>query len=167
MALQAPLSKGFFRQEYWIKNTAIFSSRVSSTPSDWTCVSYVSCTAADSLPTELLGKPNTLQFKSEFGNKELMIWATVSTWSCFCWLYRASPSLAAKNMINLILVSTIWWCPCVESSLLLLEEGVFYPVHSPGKTLLTFALLYSVLHGQICLLLWVFLDFLLLHSSPL
>ena len=22
-----------------------------------------------------------------------MIWATVSSWSCFCWLYRASPSL--------------------------------------------------------------------------
>ena len=44
-----------------------------------------------------------------------MIWATVSSWSCFCWLYRASPSLAAKNIINLILVLTIWWCPCVES----------------------------------------------------
>ena len=44
-----------------------------------------------------------------------MIWATVSSWSCFCWLYRASPSLAAKNIINLISVLTIWWCPCVES----------------------------------------------------
>ena len=31
-----------------------------------------------------------------------MVWATVSSWSCFCWLYRASPSLAAKNIINLI-----------------------------------------------------------------
>ena len=30
-----------------------------------------------------------------------MFWATVSSWSCFCWLYRASPSLAAKN-INLM-----------------------------------------------------------------
>ena len=28
-----------------------------------------------------------------------MIWATVSSWSSFCWLYRASPSLAAKNII--------------------------------------------------------------------
>ena len=36
-----------------------------------------------------------------------MVWATVSSWSCFCWLYRASPSLAAKNIINLILVLTI------------------------------------------------------------
>ena len=55
-----------------------------------------------------------------------MIWATVSSWSCFCWLYRASPSLAAKNIISLISVLTIWWCPCVESSLVLLEEGVCY-----------------------------------------
>ena len=101
-----------------------------------------------------------------------MIWAIVSSWSYFCWLYRASPSLAAKNMlllsrfsrvwlsatlwtedhqaplsmgfsrqeywsglpfpspakniINLILVLTICWCPCVESSLVLLEEGVCY-----------------------------------------
>ena len=45
-----------------------------------------------------------------------MTWARVSSWSCFCWLYRASPSLAAKNIISLILVLTIWWCPCVESS---------------------------------------------------
>ena len=55
-----------------------------------------------------------------------MIWATVSFRSCFCWLYRASPSLAAKNIINLISVLTIWWYLCVESSLVLLEEGVCY-----------------------------------------
>ena len=36
---------------------------------------------------------------------------------------------------------------------------------SLGKTLLAFALLHFVLQGQICLLLQVFLDFLLLHSS--
>ena len=63
---------------------------------------------------------------SESYNKELMIWATVSTRSCFCWLYRASPSSVAKTTINLILVLTIWWCPCVESSLVLFEEGVCY-----------------------------------------
>ena len=55
-----------------------------------------------------------------------MVWSTVSSWSCFCWLYRAFPSLAAKNKINLNLVLTIWWCPCIESSLVLLEEGVCY-----------------------------------------
>ena len=42
------------------------------------------------------------------------------------WLYRASSSLAAKNIINLISALTIWWCPCVESSLVLLEEDVCY-----------------------------------------
>ena len=55
-----------------------------------------------------------------------MFWAIVSFQSCFCWLYRASLSLAAENIINLILVLTIWWCPCVESSLVLLDEGVCY-----------------------------------------
>ena len=55
-----------------------------------------------------------------------MIWASVSFQSYFHWLYRVSPSLAAKNIINLISVLTIWWCPCVESSFVLLEEGVCY-----------------------------------------
>ena len=72
------------------------------------------------------GFPYTFQFKSEFCNKELMIWATVSSRSCFCWLYRASPSLSAKNIISLIAVLTTWWCPCVEWSIVLLEEGVCY-----------------------------------------
>ena len=99
-----------------------------------------------------------------------MIWATVISQACFCWFYRASPSLAAKNVINLISVLTIWWCPCVESSLVLLEEGVCYDqcvIAHTGKTLLVFALLHSALQGQICPLLQVFLNFLLLHSSPL
>ena len=74
-----------------------------------------------------------------------MIWATVSSWSYFCWLYRASPSLAAKNKINLISVLTIWWCACAPVSL---EKGVCYdqPVltkHAKSLTkLLAFALLY-------------------------
>ena len=40
----------------------------------------------------------------------LHFWAIVSSRSCFWWLYRASPSSAAKNIINLISVLTIWWC---------------------------------------------------------
>ena len=55
-----------------------------------------------------------------------MIWVTVHSWSYFCWLYRASPSLAAKNIINLISVLPIWSCLCVESSLVLLQEAVSY-----------------------------------------
>ena len=94
-----------------------------------------------------------------------MIWATVSSWSCFCWLYRASPSLAAKNVIILILVLTIWW-PCVESSLVLLEEGICYDQCVLLTKLLAFALLHSVLQGQIFLLLQVSLDFLLFIPVP-
>ena len=48
---------------------------------------------------------------------------------------------------------------------------LLWPVGSLGKTLLAFALLHSVLWGQICLLFQVFLGircfFLLLHSSHL
>ena len=40
-------------------------------------------------------------------------------------------------------------------------------MHSLGRALLGFALLHFVLQGQICLFLYVALDFLLLHSSPL
>ena len=57
-----------------------------------------------------------------------MIWAIVSSWSCFCWLYRASPSLAAKNIVNMISVLTIWWCPCVKSSLVVLEKTLESPL---------------------------------------
>ena len=61
-----------------------------------------------------------------------MIWATVRSWSCFCGLYGASPSLAARNIISLISVLTIWRCPCAESSLALLGEGVCYDL-TPKK----------------------------------
>ena len=43
-----------------------------------------------------------------------MIWATVSSRSCFCWLYRASPFSAAKNIINLVSVKCT--CPWRSSS---------------------------------------------------
>ena len=61
-----------------------------------------------------------------------MIWATVSSQSCFCWLYRASPSLTAKNIINLISVLTIWWCPGVESCVVG-RKCLLWPVCSLGK----------------------------------
>ena len=95
-----------------------------------------------------------------------MIWATVSSQSCFADLYRASPSLAANNINNLI-VLTFCWCPYVECSLVLLEESVCYDQWIFLAKLLVFVMLHSVFQGQICLLLQVFLDFLLVHSSPL
>ena len=78
------------------------------------------------IPEWFSGFPYFLQFKSEFGNKEFTIWATVNSQSCFCWLYRASFSLAPNNIINLIFVVNTWWYPCAESSLVLSEEGVYY-----------------------------------------
>ena len=72
------------------------------------------------------GLPYFVQFELEFCNKELMIWPTVSSRSCVCWLYSASPRSATRNIINLISVLTIWWCPCIESFPVLLEEGVRY-----------------------------------------
>ena len=93
-----------------------------------------------------------LQFKSEFGNKEFMIWVTVSSQSCFCWLYRAS-IFGCKEYNQSDLVLTIWWCPCVESSLCVVGGGcLLWPVHSLGKTLLAFDLFHFVLQGQNCLL---------------
>ena len=83
-----------------------------------------------------------------------MIWATVSSQSYFCWLYRASPSLAARNIINLIsvmthlVISTCRVFPCVVG-----RGCLLWPVHFLGKTLLVFALLHSVFQGKICLLL--------------
>ena len=96
-----------------------------------------------------------------------MIWATVSSRSCFCWLNKASPFLAAKNIINLILVLTIWWCPCVESSLVLLEEGV-----CNDQCILLAKLCKPfpcfTLYSKAKLTCYqVSLDFLLLHFSPL
>ena len=44
---------------------------------------------------------------------------------------------------------------------------LLWPVHSFGKTLLAFALLHFVPHGQTCLVTPVSLEFLLLHSNPL
>ena len=51
---------------------------------------------------------------------------TVNSRSCFYWLHRVSPSSAATNVINLISVLTIWWCPHVKSSFVLLEKAVCY-----------------------------------------
>ena len=96
-----------------------------------------------------------------------MVWAIVSSRSCFCWLYRASPSSAAKNIIYLISVLTVWWCPCVKLSHVTGIGCLLWPACSLNKTLLALALLPFVLQGQTCLLLQVSLDFLLLHSSPL
>ena len=96
-----------------------------------------------------------------------MIWATVSSWSCFCWLYRVL-HLKLKEYyqsdfgINHLMMSMCRVVTCIVG-----KGCLLWPVCSLDKTRLTFALLHFVLQGQICLLLQVSLDFLLLHSNPL
>ena len=111
--------------------------------------------------------PYFLQFKSQFAIRNS--WSEPQSAPCllFADCIQLLYSLAAKNVINLISVLTIWWHPCVEFSLVLLEEGVCYDqCVLLTKTLLAFAQLHFVLQGQTYLLLQVSLGLLLLHSSP-
>lgn len=90
-----------------------------------------------------------------------MIWATISSKSCFPLLYRASPSSAAKNIIDLILALSIWWWTCVVFSCTAGKGPLLWPVCFLTKLLLPFALLHFIFQGQTSLLFHVSLDFLL------
>ena len=96
---------------------------------------------------------------------ELIIWTTVRSMSCFCLLYRASPSLAAKNIINLISLLTTFMSICRVVSCVV-KRMLLWPVHSLGKILLAFTLLHFILQDKLCSLLQISLDFLLLHFNP-
>ena len=63
-------------------------------------------------------------------------------WSNLASTHVSSPS---KNIIDLISVLIIWWCPCVEFSYIVARGCLLWPVHSLGKTLLTVScfILYS------------------------
>ena len=93
---------------------------------------------------------------------------SVSSQSCFCWLYRASPFLGCKEYnqsasgIDHLVMSMCRAFSCVVG-----RGCLLWPVRSLGRTLSAFALLHSVLQAQTCLLLQMFPDYLLLHSSPL
>ena len=91
-----------------------------------------------------------LQFKSEFGNKEFMIWAIVSSWSCFCWLHRAFPSLAGYTETDIsVLVGYIFLfilvngdqpiCGCSVANSLWpygwQPTTLLFPWDSPGKNI--------------------------------
>ena len=75
-----------------------------------------------------------------------MIWATISSRSWFCWLCRACPSLATKNIINLILVFDYLVMSMYRVISCVVGRGCFlWRMDSLSKTLLAFALfiLYS------------------------
>ena len=132
----------------------------------WTWLTWLN-SSSSGIPEWSSGFLHFLQFQSEFGNKEFMIRATVSSWSCFCWLYRASPSLAAKIYDQSDFCMDHLWCSYVAFSCVVGEGCLLWPVRSLGKTVLPFPLLNFVLQGKISPLLHKSLDFVLLHSSPL
>ena len=84
-----------------------------------------------------------------------MIWATVSSRSCFCWLYT---DFGIDYLVT---------CLCRVMSCVVGKGCFLWPVLSVSKILLDFALLHFVFQGQTYLLLQVPLDFLLLYSSPM
>ena len=106
--------------------------------------------------------PYFLQFKSEFANTKFMTWATV-----LFLLTVKSFSIFGCKEYNQYGINHLVMPMCRVFSCVVGRGCLLWPVHDLGKTLLAFALLHSVLQGQICLLLQVFIDFLLLHSSPL
>ena len=95
-----------------------------------------------------------------------MIWAIVSFWSCFCWLYRGSSSLAVKNIISLIFIDHLVMSMWRDVSCVVERECLLWPECSLGKTMVAFVLLHFVFQGQTCLLLQVSLDFLLFIPVP-
>ena len=82
------------------------------------------------------------------------------------WEYIDSPSLTAKNILNLLLVLTNWWCPHVETSLVLLEEVVAMTSAFSWQNFVSLCL-HFVFWGQTWLLFQGSLDILLLYSNPL
>ena len=74
VAPQAPLSMGFFRQEYWSElpcpPPGISPSR------DWTCISYL-CWQVGSLPLEPPVKWTILQFKKLIGTSLVVQWLRI------------------------------------------------------------------------------------------
>ena len=65
-----------------------------------------------------------------------MIWATVCSWSCFCWLYRASPSWAAKNINQSDFgIDHLVMFMCRIFSCVVGRGCLLWSVHSLGKTL--------------------------------
>ena len=68
-----------------------------------------------------------LQFKSEFGNEEFTIWATVSSRSCLCWLYRASGVSASTSVLTMNIQD---WFPLGWTGLISLQSTELSKVFS-------------------------------------
>ena len=64
-----------------------------------------------------------------------MIWSIVSSQSCFCWLYRASPYLAVKNNQSDFSIDHLVISMCRFISGVVGRGCLLWPVLSLGKTL--------------------------------
>ena len=104
-----------------------------------------------------------LQFKSEFCNKEFMIWATVSFQSCFGWLSTAFHLWCKEYNQSDFSIDHLVTFMCRVISCVVGRGCLLWPLCSVIKTLLAFALLHFVLQGQIfhltlkaghCSILW-------------
>ena len=94
-----------------------------------------------------------------------MIWATVSSQSCFADCIELFHLQSKEYNQSDFGIDHLVMSMCRVFSCVVGTRCLLWPVHFLGKTLLVFALLHSVLQGQICLLLDVCLDFLFLLDS--
>ena len=77
-----------------------------------------------------------------------MIWATFSSQSCFCWLYRNSPFGCKEYNQSGFGVDHLVISMCRVFSCVIGRGCLLWTVRSLGKTLLAFALLHSIFQGQ-------------------
>ena len=86
-----------------------------------------------------------------------------STNNKFCHCFHCFP-IYFHEVMGLDAMTLVFWLLSFKYNFF--QRGcLLLPVHSLGRTLLAFALLHSIVQGQTWVLLQVFLDFLLLHSS--
>ena len=78
-----------------------------------------------------------------------MIWATVSSQSCFCWLWSFSIFGCKEYNQSDFGVDHLVMSMCRVFSCVVGRGCLLWPVRSLGKTLLAFALLHSVFQGQL------------------
>ena len=92
---------------------------------------------------------------------EFMTWATVSSWSCLCWLYDDDFTIFGCKEYNQsdLSVDHLVMSMCRVFSCVVGRGCLLWPVCSLRKTLLASAELHFALQGQACLLLQVPFDF--------